>query len=60
MTKLDWEISIENTAASVAAKYGDEVAASVFRRYDATCFEDLSPIYYSAVFGDLLLIDEDG
>lgn len=60
MTKTDWEINIENTAASVAAKYGTEVAASVFRRYDATCFEDLNPIYYSEVFGDLMLIDEDG
>ncbi len=60
MTKTDWEINIENTAASVAAKYGNEVAASVFKRYGATYFEDLSPIYYSEVFGDLMLIDEDG
>lgn len=60
MTKTDWEINIENTATSVEAKYGNEVAASVFKRYDATCFEDLSPIYYSEVFGDLMLIDEDG
>lgn len=47
MTRQDWQINIENTAESVAAKYGNEVAASVFRRYDATCFEDLSPVYYS-------------
>ena len=60
MTILDWEINIQNTAASVAAKYGNEVAASVFRRYDATCFEDLNPAYYAEVFGDLMLIDEDG
>ena len=60
MTKNDWEINIENLTASVAAKYGNEVVASVFRRYDATCFEDLSPTYYSEVFGDLMLIDEDG
>ena len=60
MTNTDWEINIENTAASVAAKYGNEVAASVFRRYDATCFEDLNPMYYNEVFGDLMLIDEDG
>ena len=60
MTKLDWQINIKNTAASVATKYGNEVAASVFRRYDATCFENLSPVYYSEVFGDLMLIDEDG
>ena len=60
MTRQDWQINIENTADSVAAKYGNEVVASVFRRYDATCFDDLSPVYYSEVFGELMLIDEDG
>ena len=60
MTRRDWEINIQNTAASVAAKYGSEVAASVFRRYDASCFEDLSPTHYGEVFGDLMQIDEDG
>lgn len=59
MTKTDWKINIENTAASIAAKYGNEVAASVFRRYDASCFDDLNPAYYGEVFGDLMLIDED-
>lgn len=59
MTILDWEINIQNTAASVAAKYGNEVAASVFRRYDATCFEDLSPSHYWDVFGNLQQMDED-
>ena len=47
MTRQDWQINIENTTESVAAKYGNEVAASVFRRYDATCFEDLSPVYHA-------------
>lgn len=60
MTRQDWQINIENTAASVAAKYGNEVATSVFGRYDATCFEDLNPMYYNEVFGNLMLIDEDG
>ena len=60
MTRTDWEINIENIAARVVRKYGNEVAASVFRRYDATCFEDLNPVYYVEVFGDLMLIDEDG
>lgn len=60
MTRQDWEINIENTAVSVARKYGNEVAESVFRRYDATCFADLNPVYYGEVFGDLMLIDEDG
>ena len=60
MTRTDWEINIENTAARVAWKYGNDVAESVFRRYDATCFDDLSPAYYAEIFGDLMLIDEDG
>lgn len=60
MTKLDWQINIENTAASVAEKHGNEVAEAVFRRYGATGFEDLNPVYYGEVSGDLMLIDEDG
>lgn len=59
MTRQDWWINIENLTASVSAEYGSEVAESVFRRYGATCFENLSPIYYDEVFGDLLLIDTD-
>lgn len=59
MTRQDWQINLKNTADSVAAKYGNEVAASVFRRYDATCFEDLSPAYYWDVFGNLQQMDED-
>jgi hypothetical protein len=59
MTKKDWRINIENLAASVSAEYGSEVAESVFRRYGATCFEDLRPICFDEVFGDLLLIDSD-
>ena len=59
MTKQDWRINIENLTASVLAKRESEVAESVFSRYGATCFEDLSPIYFDEVFGDLLLIDSD-
>ncbi len=59
MTKLDWEINIENLAARIAETYGPETVASVFARYDATCFEDLCPCYYSEVFGDLMQMDAD-
>ena len=59
MTRENWEINIEDLASRVAAAYGNEVAESVFRRFGATCFEDLSPIYYDEVFGDLMLIDSD-
>ena len=59
MTNQDWRTHIENLAASISAEYGSEVAESIFRRYGATGFENLSPIYYDEVFGDLLLIDSD-
>ena len=59
MIKTDWEINIHNTASSVARKHGHEVVISVFARYDASSFEDLNPIFYNEVFGDLMLIDEN-
>jgi hypothetical protein len=59
MTRTDWENNIDNLTKSVASKYGDNVAASVFKRFDATCFDDLSPIFYDEVFGDLMLINSD-
>jgi len=54
-----WRINIENAAAAVAEQYGNEVVESVFRRYDAHGLYDLSPSYYSEVFGDLELIAND-
>lgn len=51
--KENWRINIEN-AISFAEEHCDaETVQSVFRRYDATCFDDLSPADYWAVFGDL-------
>ena len=59
MTKIDWEINIENYAARVAEKYGMEMVKSVFKRYGATGFYNLNPCYYDEVFGDLMLMGED-
>lgn len=59
MTRIDWEINIEDMASRVAEKYGTDVAAAVFARYDATCFDDLNPWYYDQVFGDLQQIFAD-
>ena len=62
MTKPEkemWRINIENAAATVAEQYGNEVVESVFRRYDAQGLYDLSPCYFSEVFGDLELIVND-
>ncbi|MFR9200892.1 MAG: hypothetical protein ACLVML_08880 [Candidatus Gastranaerophilaceae bacterium] len=62
MTKAEkevWEINIKNAAVAVAEQYGNEVVKSIFRRYDARGLYDLSPCYYSEVFGDLELIAND-
>ena len=59
MTKNDWRINIETHAASVAEKYGNEVAESAFTPYDATNFDNLSPSHYWDVFGNLQQMDED-
>lgn len=59
MTKLDWEINIENLAESVAEAYGKETVKGIFARFDATCFDDLSPSYYADIFGELMLMYAD-
>lgn len=51
-----WRINIENAVDKVCGTYGSDVARSVFQRYDATNFEDLSPGYYAETFGDFELI----
>lgn len=48
-----WRINIENDADQACSIYGAAAVDSVFQRYDATCFDDLSPSYYEEVFGDL-------
>lgn len=60
MTKTDWEINIENLAASVAEKYGSEEVSFIFSKYGASCFDDLSPVHYGDVFDELDLRDADG
>lgn len=62
MTKYErenWIINIENTATAVETRLGSAVVESVFKRYDAHGLYDLSPSYYSEVFGDLELIAND-
>lgn len=54
-----WEISIENAASTVAAEYGSSAVNSVFARYDAHGFHDLSSCYFSEVFADLEMMAND-
>ena len=57
--KMMWEINIENSASEVSSIYGKDVALSVFQKYDAHGFYDLSPSFYSEVFADLEQIVND-
>lgn len=58
--KEKWHINIENSADEVRSIYGAASAEAVFARYDATCFDNLSPACYEKVFGDLeLMINDD-
>lgn len=54
-----WKINIENTASRVAAEYGSSAVNSVFARYDAHGFHDLSSCYFSEVFADLEMMAND-
>lgn len=54
-----WEINIENAASTMAAEYGNAVAKSIFARYGAHDFYDLTPCNYSEVFTDLEQIVND-
>ncbi|MCC0645658.1 hypothetical protein KGF41_15450 [Clostridioides sp. ZZV14-6150] len=62
MTKQEkdmWIINIENAAGIVYKKYGSDVAKSIFQRYGVNGIYNLSPCYYSEVFGDLELMAND-
>ena len=39
----DLLISIQDAANQVVNEYGEDVAKSVFQRFEATCTEDLNP-----------------
>lgn len=54
-----WRINIENDVDQVCSIYGAAAVDGVFQRYDATCFDNLSPSYYEEVFGDLELMIND-
>lgn len=54
-----WRINIESDADQVCSIYGATTVDGVFQRYDATCFDNLSPSYYEEVFGDLELMIND-
>lgn len=54
-----WEINIKNAANAVAVEYGSSTVKSVFARYNAHGFYDLSSCYYSEVFSDLEMIAND-
>lgn len=54
-----WEINIRNDANEVATEYGPSTVKSMFARYDAHGFYNLSSCYYSEVFANLEMIVND-
>ena len=54
-----WRISIENAADYIAAQIGSKTVEHIFRKYHATCADDLSPLYYSEVYNELSSIQAD-
>ncbi len=59
LNKEDWLMNIESTAAIVEEKYGSEAVEFVFKKYRASCSEELSPADYSEVFGELYQMSVD-
>ena len=59
MTRDDWLISIENSAAIVAGSLGQEIVDFILQKYDAESIEELNPYDYEAVFGELFQYEAD-
>ena len=59
MTRADWLISIENSAAIVAASLGQETVDFILQKYNAKSIEELDPYDYEAVFGELYQYEVD-
>ena len=59
MTKEEWIINIENTAAEAASIYGKDVMGKVLRKYGASTVAKLPSSNYEAVFGELFQMAAD-
>ena len=59
MSKQDWIINLENTAADVAALLGRETVKHILQKYGSGTIADLSLAYYSEVFDELDFIASD-
>lgn len=59
MTRTDWLISIENSAAIVASVLGQEIVGFILQKYNAESIEELDPHDYKAVFGELYQYEAD-
>lgn len=59
MTIDDWIISLENTAAEVAAAHGAGYVDFVLKKYNANSIYDLYPSDYANVFSELYQVAVD-
>lgn len=57
--RMDWIISIENSAANVSAELGPAVVNSLLDRYNARSICDISPSNLSEVFNEIDGIEAD-
>jgi hypothetical protein len=57
--RMDWIISIENSAAIISAELGPAVVNSLLARYNARSICDISPSNLSEVFSELYAIEAD-
>ena len=54
-----WRMNIENAADEVRSHYGNETVESIFRSYEATCFDDLNSSDYERIFSDFQQLIND-
>lgn len=59
MTRTDWIISIENSAAIVASVLGQKIVDFILQEHNANSIEELDPHDYEEVFGELYQREAD-
>ena len=55
----NWQINIETLAARAAKVHNPSLVRFIFKKYDADGFHDLSPCYFSEVFSELEMLNND-
>jgi len=59
MTRTDWLISIENSAAIIASALGQETVDFILQKHSANSIEEINPQDYEEVFGEFYQYEVD-